>query len=272
MRLVVITCVLNPGELLVDTRKSILAQDVPHGSELVHIIWDGGSEDGTRDSLQTTLYESAVVILGDDNGFYDALSKCLEKVPDGIHSYLNAGDMWFPNAAKLVLVHFKEEQESAWITGRQTIFNKIGDETSSRLPPRFKKVHILNGKYNAKTLPTIQQESTFWRSDHTKTLNLSELATFQFAGDAYIWNHLAQRASLKVLNYKLGGFRQHGNHLSSNMQGYRSEMALFSRKTHLVSCVTALLEKLLWRLPEFIISFAWGRKHPKVRLRNSKKQ
>ena len=84
---IVIVC-LNPGEKLLATVESVLAQQ--YGNYEI-IIKDGGSGDGSLERLPS---DSRIrVIAGKDSGIYDAMNQALDAVSGRYVLFLNCGDV-----------------------------------------------------------------------------------------------------------------------------------------------------------------------------------
>lgn len=251
VRFSVVTTCLNPGHLLRETVESIVGQRAlgAGGAELEYVISDGGSTDGTVEYLETLDETRIRWFSAPDRGMYDGLARGLRIVSGDVVSYLNAGDLYHPNAFDVVgETIFRTD---GWITGMRIKHNERGDVVGASLPHRFRRRFFEHGLYGT-TLPFLQQESTFWTAGLNNAIDLDRLAGFRLAGDAFIWTELAKSAELTVISAHLGGWRQHRGQLSEDLDGYRQEMLEFTHPANLLDRTQASLDSLLAQSPMVI--------------------
>jgi glycosyltransferase involved in cell wall biosynthesis len=247
VRFSVITPCLNPGGLLSDTVESVLSQRAVGSGrvELQYIVIDGGSTDGTIEYLKSNS-QRFTWVSESDLGMYDALTKGFAHANGDICSYLNAGDLYHPNAFDVVADVIG--RTAGWVTGMAVTHNRRGDIVECWTPYRYRQDFIRCGVYGS-LLHFIQQESTFWTMDLMRHVDLSRLRLLQLAGDAYIWRCLSDVVPLTVIEAHLGGFRQHDGHLGADVDGYLREMRLFSDPIRAHHRIQAGLDRLLTLAP-----------------------
>ncbi len=87
----IITIVFNANELLERTIKSIVSQT---SKDFEYIVIDGGSTDGTVDTIKK--YEEYITFWSSsqDKGISDAFNKGINKSSGNIIGILNAGDLF----------------------------------------------------------------------------------------------------------------------------------------------------------------------------------
>lgn len=233
----VVTTCKNPGHLLVDTVESVLGQRALRAGRvgLEYVIIDGGSTDGTCDYLAELNDERVHWVSEPDRGMYDGLVKGLRRLTGDIHSYLNAGDLYHASAFDVVADLVPSRFE--WVTGLPSSLNQRGDVVGVRIPFRYRRDWIMSGLYDGGRLPFIQQESTFWTSDLTASLDLDRLSGLRLAGDAFLWATFARQHELGVVVAQIGGFRRHDGQLSEDLSGYREEMARVCTHRHPTRCL-----------------------------------
>ncbi len=179
---------------------------------------------------------------------YDALAKGLRRAEGDLIFYLNAGDVLFPGALDVVL-DVVERAQVNWLTGYGAIVNADGVVVSMSLPFRYRRSLLRTNAYGS-ILPTLQQESTFWRAEMMATVDLDMLASYRLAGDHYLWNTFATVAEPTIVKALLGGFTQHGTHLSDDEAGYRAEVARHASRVGASRLPLALIDGVLWRSPD----------------------
>ncbi len=92
----VITVVKNNVSCIGDCLASVAGQDY---AAVEHIVVDGGSTDGTLESIQGYRQGIAVLISEPDQGVYDAMNKGLALSRGEIVGFLNADDLYAHNRA-----------------------------------------------------------------------------------------------------------------------------------------------------------------------------
>ncbi|HEY0889044.1 MAG TPA: glycosyltransferase [Nocardioides sp.] len=250
MRFAIVTPVWNGESLITDTVKSIVSQEgLDDGRvEIDYIVQDGASTDETVAAALASGRGRVRVASVPDAGMYDALAKGFRAVHGDVFFYLNAGDMLQPRAL-LRLADVFNHGGIDWVCGLQLFYSESGEIVSSRLPFRYRRSFLERGYY-WRGLPGIQQESTFWSAAAMRTVDLAQLATFRLAGDFYLWHRINQHFELHVAQVALGGFRYHGNHLSSAMDEYLEEIDSIAGRLRFVDRFLMLPERVRWKLPD----------------------
>jgi glycosyltransferase involved in cell wall biosynthesis len=244
----VITPVYNGGELIRETIESVLGQTY---SAVEYIIIDGNSSDNTLEVARSYGASIAELISEPDCGMYDALAKGLLRANGEIICYINAGDLLQPYALEVVVDIFSNP-DYTWVTGCRSVCNEQGVVTHVDLPFRYKRSLIRAGSYG-KTLPFIQQESTFWRASLLKTVDMDFLRSLKLAGDYYLWWSFSKHEHLEIVSSPLGIFRKHRGQLSERMNDYHSEVDTFTERRGMVALFLEIFELIVWSL------------HPKIR-------
>lgn len=139
----IITPCLNRKQFVSEAVESVLNQDY---SNIEHIIIDGGSSDGTLETLQR--YEHLQVISEKDSGLYDAINKGLKLAKGEIIGFLNTDDYYEPNIFQRIIEAFTVHTTASAIVGAARIF-----VDSPKRSQEVIKVH-----------PTISAGDLFYRS------------------------------------------------------------------------------------------------------------
>lgn len=232
----IVTPCWNAAEWIQETMLSVLNQSALRRrvARLEYIVVDGASTDGTPAIVRDTLAAfagddliSSTLVTEPDSGMYDALAKGLSRGDGDIYAYLNAGDLYAPAAFDAVLDARRGAADVEWLTGMRVAYNAAGEVIDARLPGPYRRHLMLAGMYGYRgggKFGFLQQESTFWSRRLNDSVDLERLASFRLAGDAFLWRTFAEVAQLYVVYSHLGGFRFHGDHLSSDMSAYLDEM------------------------------------------------
>ena len=246
----VVTPCFNAGNRLLETIGSVLNQTVVVREEILlqYVIVDGGSTDGSIESARSLFGERLIVISEADRGMYDALSKGFKIATGEMHAYINAGDVYPPNAFETVM-NIMDDTGAEWLSGGHFYCNERSQVISFRVPFRYTTKAIQCGLHGT-LLPAVQQESTFWTARLTGELDLELLATYRLAGDHYMWTTFSGHTELYSAVAHIGGFTYHGNHLSGDRTGYRLEMSRHLTRQRASSLIIAYFEYLVWRMPD----------------------
>jgi glycosyltransferase involved in cell wall biosynthesis len=248
----VVTPVLNGARWIEETMRSVLNQSAVRSGRvrLRYVVMDGGSTDGTVDIVRAVGADLVELVSEKDSGMYGALAKGFKKVAAGsdVCAYLNAGDLWHQDALDVVLEAF-EIAGVDWLSGYRVAYNKAGQIVHLRLPFRYRNRLVAAGRYGA-SLPAIQQESTFWRGSLMQVVDLDRLASFQLAGDYYLWRSFSDRATLHTIAAVLGGFRLHGGHLSDARSAYAAEVSEMTNRARVADKFFEYFDRIAWRAPD----------------------
>jgi len=225
MRLSVVIPVFNGAAVLGITMVSIASQVFEHEFEI--IVVDGASTDTTVNLAKSYMkkIKNLKIISRPDNSMYEAVADGLQLCSGEIHTYINAGDFFFPNAFVNVDKSFRRDKDIRWITGKKC--RAINNKIVPGINPTFNSIVIKAGMYGP-VLPYIQQEGTFWHQTLTKTLDLKKLSSLRLAGDYYMWCSFAESCDLVSNDTFLACFVVCEGQLSSDTKGYFDEMNTFT--------------------------------------------
>ncbi len=252
----VVTPCLNAERYIQETIESVINNTVFQRklAFLQYTVCDGASTDGTFgivDQMFSCINQDNIeldIISEPDTGMYDALVKGLKASSGDITCYINAGDFYSPTALEIVLEIFNS-RNIKWLTGINAFYNENSHLIGARVPFKYRSRLIQCGLYNAKVLPFIQQESTFWHSSLNTWLDYDELVKFKYAGDYYMWKQFSQKEHLHIVQAWLGGYKFHSNRLTEDMSAYYQEMDLIREKPTITDYVNAALDKPVWYFP-----------------------
>jgi hypothetical protein len=245
----IVTPCRNAERWIMDTAGSILGQTALESgrARLQYIVCDGASTDRTADLVRAIGDPRIELVSEPDHGMYDALAKGLRRARGEICAYLNAGDLYAPEAFDVVL-DAMQSQPTPWVTGLRVVYNERGQMTGASAPFRYRQRLLRRGVY-AGTLPHLQQESTFWRTSLNSLIDMEKLVQLRLAGDYYLWYSFAARHEPCIVQAHLGGFRRHRGQLSEAGTEYAEEVRRFAERPGLSDRALTLADALLWQLP-----------------------
>ena len=214
----IVTPVFNQVNYLEETILSILNQNYPN---LEYIIIDGGSTDGTVDIIKKYESHLAYWVSEPDNGMYDAIQKGFDHSTGEIMGWLNADDLYVPNALLAVATTLNKNPNANWITSYHAHLNTEGIITTK--PSLHYNKYYFYLPQNMWRGNEIGQESTFWKRTLWEKAGSRMNTSLKLAGDFELWIRFFQYDSLFVANSIFGVFRQREGQLSSNIERYWEE-------------------------------------------------
>lgn len=229
----IVTPSFNRGVFLDECMRSLLEQDYPR---LQYVVMDGGSTDGSRETIEKRAGQLHYWQSQKDDGAYQAIVAGFARTDAEIMGWINADDMYLPWTLRVVGGIFRDCPEVDWVTSETPM-----EVTADGLPytcwrfPGFTKRGFrarenLPGPESPPGAGFIQQESTFWR----RTLWNKAGAQFDrrcgLAGDFELWDRFFDHARLYCVNIPLGVFRRHGI----------GQASVGSRQQYLAECAAVL--------------------------------
>lgn len=241
----IVTVTFNAIGLLGDTISSLRAQGY---SNFEWIVIDGGSTDGTVELIKKNSDIVNYWRSESDRGMYDAIAKGFEQSKGDVVCWLNAGDIFLQGALGIVADTFINRKGVNWITGMQLTHLPGGKVVSFSLPARYSSDLIRCGAYGKK-LPFIQQESTFFRRNLLKCVDIEKFRNFKLAGDLYLWNCFSKESELTVICAGLGSFCIHEGQLSQHIEAYWQEAESFVEPFSISAWAESIFQRPLQYLP-----------------------
>lgn len=109
----IVTPCFNAARFIEETIESIRAQDYPF---IEHIVMDAGSTDGTLDILRR--YEDQLKWISQkDNGAADAINRGFSHAHGEIFAFLNADDLYAPNAVSIAVCALEDHPDASVVYG-----------------------------------------------------------------------------------------------------------------------------------------------------------
>ena len=193
----IVTPSLNMGEYLPGTIQSVLGQDYQN---LQYIVMDGGSKDGTRETLHS-FRESLEYESRQDAGAADALRRGFERCDGEILAYLNADDEYLPGAVSAAVRAFEDHPEVEVVYGDGLWMDRDG-AAIGRYPTR---------EFDAGDLGRecfICQPAVFFRRSAYESVGGID-ASLEYTYDYDLWLRLAKKPSFLHVNRLLAKSRMY---------------------------------------------------------------
>lgn len=205
----IVTPSLNQARFIEDAIVSVRSQNHP---AIEHIIIDGGSTDGTQDTLKK--YDHLIWISEKDRGQSDALNKGFQMAKGDVIGWLNADDFYEPGAVKTIVDAMNRQPDVAMVYGHVHIIDEKGGLIRTRYSPDFDLGLFI------RTSRCYIQPVTFFRRAILKDIGFIDI-DFHEAMDYEFFIRIGQRYGIRRMPCVLGRFRTHAN--SKTFSGTTSE-------------------------------------------------
>lgn len=126
----IVAPVYNSEAFIEESILSVLNQTYPN---IEYIIMDGGSTDGTV-AIARRYADRLTVISEKDNGQSDAINKGWKRAKGDIVAWLNADDLYLPDAVEKAVAHLQDHPQTGWVYGCATFVDENGKAGNYRYP------------------------------------------------------------------------------------------------------------------------------------------
>jgi glycosyltransferase involved in cell wall biosynthesis len=179
----VLTPSFNQRRWLVETLCSVASQTYPH---LEHIVFDGGSTDGSVDVLRAALPAESWVS-EPDGGQSEALNKAFDRSRGEIIGWLNSDDAYlFDDAVESVVDYFLGNPDVDVVYGHAALVSETGRLLHVMWMPAYSKDRLWRENF-------ISQPAVFIRRRALENGFLDE--SFHYTMDHELWLRLAAQRS-----------------------------------------------------------------------------
>ena len=195
----IITPSYNQAEYLEETIQSVLSQTY---SPLEYLIVDGGSTDGSKDILQKYSHHLAWWVSQPDQGQTDAINKGFSHARGEIFAWLNADDLYEPQAVEEAVHFLVHNPQVGMVYGDALLIDKRG-VIIGKFPARQTSYNKLRrGSVH------IPQQAAFFRASVWHEVAPLD-TSFYFAMDYDLWVRIAKRYPIRYLPRTWARFRLH---------------------------------------------------------------
>lgn len=199
----IVTPCLNAAPFIERTILSVLSQSYPR---IEYLVMDGGSTDGTQVILER-FRERLEFISAGDCGTADAINRGFQKLHGSIFAWLNADDVYCPNAVATAVRHLTAEPETSVVYG-DGLWVDGDDAVLGRYPTL--------SPYDARNFARecfICQPAAFMRSDAFANSGMLD-KDLHFAFDYDLWIRLSRGGQFLAIPETLAQSRMHRHNKS----------------------------------------------------------
>lgn len=201
----IITVSYNQGEFLGEAMESVLGQGYPN---LEYIVIDGGSSDGSVETIKAYGERIDYWISEPDSGQSEALNKGFQKATGDIIGWLNSDDSYRPGTFHAVAEAFRDPQVQIAMSEQFAYIQSDGIAYGSGTNSFVDHQTLI--RFWRTGGMTINQPCVFFRWELFKNVGGRIDETLDFAMDYDLWLRLTERASIKTIQGTWANYRFHG--------------------------------------------------------------
>jgi len=202
----IVTPVLNGNAYLEQTILSVLGQTYDN---IEYIIIDGGSTDGSLETIKK--YEERIDywISEADSTMYDAVNKGIKAASGDILAYLCTDDLYYPDTIQTVVDHFQKHPGAEMVYGNCDFIGPKGEIIFKYRFPRYRwKTYICF------SCSSLAEPATFWRSSIHKKIGYFD-ASFRYAGDFDFYAKAGKCCRFSRIKKTIARYRLHGSAITA---------------------------------------------------------
>lgn len=181
VRISIVTISYNQGQYLKQAIESVVQQ---HYNNLEYIVVDAGSEDGSRELIESYCDKISRIIFESDEGPADGLNKGFSVATGRIFGVVNADDYLLPNALNVVANTFRYMQNIDILSGHTIVVNEVGQKINVLRSRAFSPRAAVYGA------SVLAQQSTFVRAEAFRRVGGFNVEN-RIAWDGELWIDLA---------------------------------------------------------------------------------
>ncbi len=223
----IVTPSLNQVAFVERAVRSVLDQEGDF--DLEHLVYDGGSTDGTLDVLRR--FEGRLrLVVEPDTGQANAINKGLRAATGDVVGWLNSDDLLYPGALAAVAAAFRARPDAVWLHGGCEIVDEA-DRPIRRWVTAYKDFRCR--RYSRRALLVenfVSQMTVFWRRSAMERIGwLDESMRLSF--DYEYWLRLSGLGDPLYLPQRLAAFRWYTTSKSGSSfeRQFREDREAFER-------------------------------------------
>lgn len=235
MKITVITPVFNSERFLEQTLRSIAAQRAAGAASgdytLEHIVVDGASTDSSPEIIRRHAGEIDVVVSEPDKGPADAINKGLRLATGDYAGWLNADDLYAPDAVARLVAEIRRRPGRALYFGRCSIIDADGAEIRRPIT-RFKNAFFpISCRPMIQSVNYLSQPASFFSMAAARKIGFLRLdlkAAFDYDWTLRLWR---EGGAATIPGPPLASFRWYPSSISGSTfrRQFREEFEIAAR-------------------------------------------
>ena len=276
MKFSIVTPVYNMEHWISETIESVLSQEGDF--EIEYIVVNDHSIDKTESIIKGYLNKidkgtypircknvsMKYICRNENNGMYNAINEGFLVATGDIYAWINADDVYEPDAFNMVIKTLTAFHKIAWVKGITSTINERGQPLRRGLCKIYHQDWLAKGVYGQEAY-FVEQDSVFWRAALWK--KAGKIPTkFKSAGDYWLWLQFSKYALLWSINIPISNFRKREGQLSKDISRYKKEQwearpkkswsawnarLFFSPQSRLTAIFPRLNKFFIWLYPIF---------------------
>lgn len=220
----IVIATYNYGRFLEDAIISVLKQSC---QDFELIIVDGGSKDNTIDIIKK--YENRIVwwVSEPDKGQSDAFNKGFRHSQGRFLTWLNADDVYFPEALQSVKEKLLSHPEAKWATGN---FIRFRESDKSIIEAQWGPHFLPNCLQTFDSPLSVFGPTTFWSREVYQTVGELDL-NCHYGMDTEYWLRIIKAGFKQVrVNHDIWAFRMHEESKTAEYDTHKADEKTFAEK------------------------------------------
>ena len=202
MKISIITVCFNEQKNISETIESVLSQNY---KDIEYILIDGGSSDGSLETINSYSSDIDYLISEPDNGIYNAINKGLLKVTGDIVGLLHAGDLFYDNNVISNVVSCFKQCDSDLIYGHSVVYSEDRKKIIRKnVSPKYKDNLMKFGWFPSHQSIYLKSSVFDQCGDYNEDYKIA--ADYEFLLRVLLVHKLkAKRLDMFLLKFHLGG-------------------------------------------------------------------
>lgn len=245
MKVSIITSCYNRAKTIRGAIESVLAQDYP---DIEYIIVDGASKDGTVEIIKKYEGRIAKFISEPDHGMYEAINKGLRMATGDVVGLLHSDDFFYDNHVVSRVVERMEMTHADFLYGNGLFVNYLQTDKVVRnwIGGAYRTWKVRHGWLPLHPTCYIRRDVIERRGLYNETYKIAAdsdfLVRYLLGGDITV-TYLNDY----IVKMRMGGL---STDAGKRRQMWHEDIRVY--KSHGLSPVITKLEKMMWKVPQFI--------------------
>ena len=180
------------------TIQSVLAQDYP---SIEYMVIDGGSDDGSREIIQSYAEHLTYWVSEPDEGQADAINKGFARATGKYVAWLNSDDVYRPGAVSRAVAILEADPDLGLVYGQLDSVDGHGEVFNTITYQQYDLVDLL-------AFRIIGQPSVFMRRAVLEKAGLIDLS-YKYLLDHHLWIRMAQHGKMAYVPELWAAARHH---------------------------------------------------------------